>query len=68
VNQYLDFTALPMAPTGDGDVYRATIPASAIDPTWDVMYLIEMMDGEGRGFIHPDLNVETPYRIVHLER
>lgn len=68
VNQYLDFTMLPMTPTGEGDTYRATIPASATDSVWDVMYLIEMMDGEGHGFIHPDQNVETPYKIIHLER
>jgi hypothetical protein len=68
VNQYLDFAMLPMTPTEEKDVYSATIPTEAIHPAWDVMYLIEAMDREGHGIIYPDLDVETPYRIVHLKR
>jgi hypothetical protein len=32
------------------------------------MYLIEVMDKNGRGIIYPDFNKEMPYRIVKLIR
>jgi hypothetical protein len=32
------------------------------------MYLIEVMDNKGNGRIYPDLNKETPYVIVTLNR
>jgi hypothetical protein len=32
------------------------------------MYLIEVMDNNGRGKIYPDLNKELPYVIVKLIR
>jgi hypothetical protein len=32
------------------------------------MYLIEAMDACGNGAIYPDLEVETPYVVVQLER
>ena len=68
VNQYLDFTMLPMTPANEKNTFEATIPADRIDTTYDLMYLIEVMDNNGRGFIYPDLNKETPYEIVHFIR
>ena len=68
VNQYLDFTMTPMRITGEPNTFEATIPANEINTRYDLMYLIEMMDNNGRGFIYPDLNSETPYRIVRFER
>ena len=32
------------------------------------MYFIEAMDNEGNGRIYPDLNKETPYIVVKLQR
>ena len=32
------------------------------------MYFIEAMDNKGNGRIHPDLNLETPYVVVKLQR
>jgi hypothetical protein len=32
------------------------------------MYFIEVIDGDGHGIQWPDLAVETPYVIVHLQR
>jgi hypothetical protein len=32
------------------------------------MYLIEVMDNCGNGKIYPDLEVETPYVVVQLDR
>ena len=68
VNQYLDFQTLPMLPTGEKDRYQAVIPADQIVPTWDLMYLIEVMDNRGNGKIYPDLNKETPYVVIRLVR
>ena len=50
------------------DNYQVTVPASQIDTRFDFMYFIEVMDNDGHGRIYPDLEVETPYIIVELER
>jgi hypothetical protein len=50
------------------DKYQAIVPADQINPTWDIMYLIEAVDNNGRGKIYPDFNKELPYRIVNLNR
>jgi hypothetical protein len=68
VNQREDFRTLPMLLTSAKDHYRAVIPAEHVLPTWDLMYLIEIMDNQGNGRIYPDLNKETPYVVVRLAR
>ena len=68
VNQYLDYKTLPMQPIGSQGRYEATIPANEIPPTWDFMYLFEVMDNQGNGAIYPDLNKTSPYVVVHLIR
>ena len=39
-----------------------------ISPTWDFMYLMEIMDNRGNGRIYPDLNKDTPYIVVRTGR
>ena len=68
VNQEFDYQTLAMRPTGEKDTYQAVVPAEQIDPTWDYMYFIEVMDSKGNGSIYPDLNKETPYIFVKLTR
>ena len=68
LNQHQDYRSLPMQPTGEKDQYRAVIPAKDIPLTWDLMYFIEVMDQDGNGRIHPDLDKETPYIVVKLQR
>jgi hypothetical protein len=68
VNQHQDYQTLPMLAAGGTDQYRAVIPADHLAPTWDVMYFIEVMDKQGNGRIHPDLNKTTPYIVVKLQR
>lgn len=68
VNQHLDYQTLPMKAEKGSDVYHVEIPASQIDPTFDFMYFIEMMDHDGQGRIYPDLKRETPYIVVELDR
>ena len=66
VNQQEDFRTLPMLPSGGEDRYQAEIPAEHIPPTWDMMYLIEVMDNQGNGQIYPDLDRQTPYVVVRV--
>ncbi|MCX6633675.1 MAG: hypothetical protein NT090_01050, partial [Acidobacteria bacterium] len=68
VNQRQDYRTLEMLPAGQGNEYWAEIPAADIDPKYDFMYLIEVMDNAGNGKIYPDLEVETPYVVVKLAR
>jgi len=68
VNQTLDYMTLPMASSAKNGFFHVTIPADQIDPTFDFMYFIEVMDNKGNGAIYPDLEIETPYVIVKLER
>jgi hypothetical protein len=68
VNQKLDYQALPMTPTATKDHYQTTVPAKAISPQWDFMYLIEVMDNKGNGRIYPDLEKETPYIVVRVQQ
>ena len=68
VTQYEDFRTLDMLPTGSKDEYQAAVPGDHLDPKWDFMYLIEVMDNSGNGAIYPDLEMETPYVVVPLER
>jgi hypothetical protein len=41
---------------------------NSVDPKWDFMYLIEVMDNCGNGKIYPDFSVEKPYIVVRLKR
>ena len=68
VNQHLDYQTLPLLPTGAKDQFQAVIPTEQIAPTCDLMYFIEAMDQQWNGTIHPDLNKETPYIVVKLQR
>ena len=68
VNQYQDFQTLDMLPTGKSDQYQARIPAEYIVPQWNLMYFIEVIDNRGNGKIYPDLEKETPYIVVRLQR
>ncbi len=68
VNQDIDYKTLPMKQTGEVDTYEAIVPADQINPKWDFMYFIKIMDKEGNGIIHPNFSIETPYVIVKLIR
>ncbi len=68
VNQEQEYQMLPMLSSGEKDVYQVVVPADKINPKWDFMYLIEIMDNKGNGTIYPDLNKNTPYVVVNLNR
>ncbi len=68
VNQQLAYNNIVMTRVGISNNYTATIPANQIDTTYDLMYYIELIDKNGDGRIYPDLNKETPYKIVSFFR
>ncbi len=68
VNQKFDYETLEMEPTGRGGQYAAVIPGEKIPARWDFMYFIEATDRDGNGRIFPDLETETPYIVVPLDR
>lgn len=68
VNQKLDYATIRMISATEKDVYEAVIPAEEINPKFDLMYFIEVIDSEGNGKIYPDLMEETPYVFVKLIR
>ncbi len=68
MNQELAYQTLPMQPSGKKDTYRVVVPAEQINPKWDFMYFIEVMDTNRVGQIYPDLAKETPYKIIKLIR
>lgn len=59
---------MEMTASGAGDEYKAIVPGRDIDANWDFMYLIEVMDNNGNGAIYPDMETETPYIVVKLDR
>jgi len=68
VNQEEAYKTLPMMATIEKNVYKVTVPAEEVEAKWDFMYFIEMMDNNKSGSIYPDLNVQTPYFIVKVNR
>ncbi len=68
VNQDVEYQTMPMLPTGEKDTFEAIVPAEQINPKFDFMYFIKVMDNDRHGKIYPDLNMETPYLIVKLIR
>jgi hypothetical protein len=68
VTQFEDYQAAEMEFDGAAGLYQAKIPASFIDPHWDLMYFVEVVDRSGAGRIFPDLDRETPYVVVPVRR
>lgn len=68
VNQKEDYETADMKLNSASGFYTASIPASFIDPHWDLMYFIEIVDRNGNGRIYPDLEVETPYIVIPVVR
>lgn len=68
INQKLEYATLPMQPLEDEDMYQVVISPKEINPEFDLMYFIEVMDKKGNGKIYPDLIKETPYIVVELDR
>jgi hypothetical protein len=68
LTQFEDYRTLDMVRDPATASYVARIPASFIDPAWDLMYYVEVIDHDGHGRLYPDLDIETPYVIVPVKR
>ena len=68
MNQMFEYNTLQMALATENDIYEAIIPVQDINPRFDLMYFIEVMDTNGNGKIYPDMNIQTPYVVVRLIR
>jgi hypothetical protein len=66
MNQMLEYKTLRMNTTNEKDMFEAIIPVQEINPRFDMMYFIEVMDNNGNGKIYPDMNKQTPYVSVKL--
>ena len=67
VTQYEDYKTLPLERL-EGELFEVVLPAEALDPRWDFMYFLETADTHGNGKIYPDIERETPYVVIRLER
>ena len=68
VTQYEDYQTAEMTFDRTSSAYKGSIPAAFVDPKWDLMYFVEVMDARGRGRMYPDLEKETPYVVVSVQR
>jgi hypothetical protein len=68
VTQFEDYKTLDMTQAGIDGEYKVIVPGRDIDTKWDFIYLIEIMDNNGNGAIYPDMENNTPYIIVKLDR
>ncbi len=68
VNQTKDYETLEMRPAKKRGRYEAVVPGDHVDPQWDFMYFIEVMDKHGNGAMWPDFEKQAPYVIVKLRR
>jgi hypothetical protein len=68
LTQYEDYQTGDMTLDPRTGLYTGRIPASFIDPKWDLMYFVEAADIKGAGRMYPDLETATPYVIVAVKR
>ncbi len=68
VNQKEDYQTVDMTLDAKSGLHGGNIPGAFINPRWDLMYFVEIVDGRGNGRIYPDLDVETPYIIISVKR
>jgi hypothetical protein len=68
LTQFEDYRSLEMSRDPASELYSATIPGAFLDPKWDLMYFAESYDSSGNGRNYPDLDVETPYVVVPVQR
>jgi hypothetical protein len=68
VSQFEDYQSAPMVYDAATGRYQARIPIKFTKGIYDVMYFIEATDKKGNGRMYPDMEKETPYIIVSLQR
>jgi hypothetical protein len=68
LTQYEDYQTADMTFDPETGRYKGRIFGTFVDPKWDLIYFVEVMDAEGRGRMYPDLEKETPYIVVGVQR
>jgi hypothetical protein len=68
LTQVEDYLSVAMVRDGKTGLWAAGIPGGFIDPKWDLMYFVEAIDTAGNGRNYPDLEKESPYVVVPVER
>jgi len=68
LTQYEDYETQDMQLDPSTGLYTARIPGTFITAKWDLIYYVEAIDKNGNGRIYPDLDKETPYVIVAVQR
>jgi hypothetical protein len=68
VNQKEDYQTADMKLDAATGLFTGSIPASFVDPHWDLMYFVEIVDPRGNGRMYPDLELETPYIVTSVKR
>ncbi len=68
LTQFEDYATAEMTLDPKRHVYTGRIPAAFVDPKWELMYFVEVVDKNRSGRMYPDLDVETPYVIVPVAR
>ena len=48
--------------------YFGAVPAAFIDPKWDLMFFVEVIDAKGTGRMFPDFEAEQPYVVAPVKR
>jgi hypothetical protein len=68
LTQYEDYHSTDMTLDSASGSYVARVPGEFIVPKWNLMYFVEAIDKNGNGRNYPDLEVESPYVVVPVER
>jgi hypothetical protein len=68
LNQTEDYQTANMVLDARTGAYSGTVPASFIDPKWNLMYFVEVIDARGTGRMFPDFETEQPYVVVPVKR
>ena len=68
LDQTQDYETLPLQLTDGKGNYEGVILPGKLNPRFDFMYFIQVMDNEHHGAMFPDFNQQTPYFVVRLQR
>jgi hypothetical protein len=68
LTQFEDYQTAEMRLDPQTGLHVGRIPASFIDPKWNLMYFVEVMDNKGFGRMYPDLETDIPYVVVSVKR
>ena len=68
VTQTEDYQTAEMTLDPKTGQYVGRIPASFINPKWDLMYFVEVIGNNHVGRMYPDADSETPYVVATVQR